>query len=187
MAIMIQSLEKGLGMHWVEAFANVLDAAAFLFVTVELYGLERLERLRQNILGVKLTTFNAAEPFINANTKKPVALRVWFAAFLVLVAITAGFWMVLYFGLDLVGLLFGRAWTMPELDDYKFFFFAIGFIIVFGALLYILWLLRGLAIHGLIYLMKIFKLEGMMIATGAAIFLITRLILFVMYGFIAHQ
>lgn len=171
-------------MNRIEIVTNILDAVAFLLVTVELYGRERLEALRQNLLGVKLTTFNAAEPFLDVKTKKPLPLRLWLTVFGAIVLCLAGFNVVLYFGIDLLGLIFGRAWTMPTADDYEFFFFTIGICIALGALTYFIWFLRRFAVHGALYLMKIFRLDGMMIVTGAVLFILARLIL---VGYALHD
>lgn len=164
-------------MNRIDIVTNILDAVAFLLVTVELYGRERLEALRQNLLGVKVTTFNPAEPFLDVKTGTPMPLRIWLRLSVGLILAFAGIFVVMYFGFDLLGLAFGTAWTMPSLDDYEFFFFTIGICAAFGVLSYFIWFLRGFAVHGALYLMKIFRLDGMMIVTGASLFILTRLIL----------
>ena len=44
-----------------EAITNVLDFVAFLLVTIDLYGRDRLDSLRQKLISVKLPELGVSE------------------------------------------------------------------------------------------------------------------------------
>jgi uncharacterized MAPEG superfamily protein len=124
-----------------EILTNIVDALAFLLVTVDLYGPERLEALHQRLIKVKLQPF---DPFAFRETvilyKEPGRKSGWRE----------------------VALLVG----------------------VVAVVVYLIWLARIVTVRSFLYLSQIFRIEGMMVITGAVLFILSRVvtIAFIAFG-----
>jgi hypothetical protein len=157
-----------------EALLNVLDILAFALVTTELYGIDRLEHLRQRILAVKFGEFAPFELFKDQKTGKPFPLRMWVQVALALVGVITGFWLVGQVLITGADVLRGRGLHLPPLEEVEFLFFVLGLMAAVLLLMYLVWFARAALVPGLIYLTKLFKIQGMMIVTGSVIYLVAR-------------
>ncbi len=157
-----------------EALLNFLDIVAFALVTTELYGIERLEQLRQRIIAVKFGEFAPLALFNDQNTGKPIPLRIWGRIALVFIGIISGFWLTGQVLIMAVDLIRGRPVRLPPLEEVEFLLFLLGLMGVILLLTYVVWFARAALVPGLIYLTKFFKIQGMMVVTGSVIYLLAR-------------
>jgi hypothetical protein len=173
-----------------EIFTNAIDAFAFLMVTVDLYGKERLEALHQRLKGVKLPRF---DPFAFRKTvilyNEPSRNSGWRE-----VAIVAGaFGMAMICLFSILGLIFyvadGLLWGWPNAtnaiwDGVKLSLVLLGAAYLVVVVVYMIWLTRIIIVRGFLYLTQIFRIEGMMVVTGATLFILARV---ATIGFIAFD
>ncbi len=157
-----------------EALLNVLDIVAFALVTTELYGIDRLEHLRQRILAVKFGAFEPLALFKDQKTGKLFPLRMWGQVLLALVGVITGFWLIGQVLILVTDVLRGRGAHWPKTEEFEFLLFVLGFMAAVLLLMYVVWFARAALVPGLIYLTKLFKIQGMMIVTGSVIYLVAR-------------
>lgn len=165
---------------WVDVITNALDAAAFLMVTIDLYGKERLEKLRQRILAAKLERF---DPFSFRRNiviyNDPKRVSGWREVFLVAAAVIASmlvFFLLLvalFFILDLIFRGWSDATRMASQWLIDILYVAAGFV-PFAILVWLIWLVRMFAVRLMIYLSNVFHIEGMMVVIGTFIFIASR-------------
>ncbi len=160
--------------HQFEAFLNLLDIVAFALVTTELYGIDRLEQLRQRIIAVKFGEFAPLELFKDQKTGELIPLYVWFRVVFALMAVTAGFWLAAQLLGMAIDLIRDRPVQLPPWKEVKFLFFLFGLVGGMLLLMYAAWFARAALVPGLIYMTKFFKIQGMMVVAGSVIYLFAR-------------
>ncbi len=175
----VAALRPGTGAKFMnrwELVLTALDTVAFVLVTTELFGAERLENLRREILSLGWRSADPAEPFKDQRTGKVLPFRTWAIVALVFVLTMTAMWLCLYL---IAGALAWGVGTTPmpmTWNELGFFLVVLGIAFLALFFFYGAWFFGHVILPALIELTRRNRIQGMMVATGSMIYLVARVI-----------
>lgn len=156
-----------------ERLSSILEIVSFALVTTDLYGKDRLQKLREK--------FN----FIAKNAKEKLSLTFTPVIFVLLSIILVGYF--LFKGLiSEILILEGYekhpffAWSFMLIVSILilYTFYKLGIPIIFHILFTVYFITEGLLLFLLKVLLKLFPIEGILLFIGTICFLISKMIVF---------
>jgi hypothetical protein len=158
-----------------ETVTNVLDLCAFLMVTIDLYGRRRFEELAEKLNNIKLGRFDLARwwrdnwrEYVAAIVFGSLGFLVWYLTLVVYSAYTGHKFILHNPEGDFNTLVYCLGWQM-------WVCFVLILISMWWIFRYSYWVISTASQRMVIYLLKVYPLDGVLVLLGSLIYVLTRL------------